>query len=90
MSKLFIVPTPIGNLKDITIRAIDTLQTVELIYADECPTETTNLVLAPDQMIRLSVFKHRMMMEMRGEMWDTKAKKKRHNKKDRKRRRSLF
>ena len=47
-------------------------------------------VLAPDQMIRLSVFKHRMMMEMRGEMWDKKAKKKRHNKKDRKRRRSLF
>ena len=26
-------------------------QAVELLYADECPTETTNLVLAPDQML---------------------------------------
>ena len=35
MSKLFIVPTLIGNLKDITIRAIDTLQTVDIIYAED-------------------------------------------------------
>ena len=26
-------------------------QAVELLYAEECPTETTNLVLAPDQML---------------------------------------
>ena len=31
-------------------------------------------VLAPDQMIRLGVFKQRMMMEMRGEMRDGKEK----------------
>ena len=47
-------------------------------------------VLAPDQMIRLGVFKQRMMMEIRGEMQDGKGKKKRKNKKDRKRRRRGF
>ncbi len=47
-------------------------------------------VLAPDQMIRLGIFKQRMMMEIRGEMQDGKGKKKRKNKKDRKRRRRGF
>ena len=47
-------------------------------------------ILAPDQMIRLGIFKQRMMMEMRGEMRDGKGKKKRNKKKDRKRRRSRF
>ena len=47
-------------------------------------------ILAPDQMIRLGVFKQKMMMEMRGEIRDGKAKKKRHKKKDRKRRRPRF
>jgi len=35
MSKLFLVPTPVGNLKDITFRAVEILQNADIILAED-------------------------------------------------------
>lgn len=43
MSKLYIVPTPVGNLNDITARALEVLQTCDTILAED--TRKTSILL---------------------------------------------
>jgi 16S rRNA (cytidine1402-2'-O)-methyltransferase len=42
MTGLFVVPTPVGNLADITLRALEILKTVKIVYAEDTRT-TGNL-----------------------------------------------
>lgn len=35
MGKLIVVPTPVGNLQDITLRALETLKEADIIYAED-------------------------------------------------------
>ena len=47
---LYIVPSPIGNLKDITLRALEVLKEVDLILAED--TRTTSVLLNHYQIIK--------------------------------------
>ena len=60
MGKLYIVPTPIGNLDDMTLRAIKVLQSVDLILAED--TRTSSKLLHHFE-IQKKVFSHHKFNE---------------------------
>jgi 16S rRNA (cytidine1402-2'-O)-methyltransferase len=62
MGKLFLVPTPIGNLKDITFRAIEVLKECDLILAEDT-RETSRLLRHYD--IHTPLQSHHMFNEHR-------------------------
>ena len=62
MSKLYLVPTPIGNLEDMTIRAIRILKEVSLILAED--TRTSGKLLKHFE-IETPMFSHHMHNEHR-------------------------
>ena len=57
MGKLFIVPTPVGNLEDITYRAIRILEEVDLVLAED--TRKTGILLKHYNLTKKSLSHHK-------------------------------
>lgn len=66
MAKLYIVPTPIGNLDDITIRAVRVLSEVDFILAEDTRTSS---VLLKHLGIGKKMYAHHNSMNMRRSVW---------------------
>ena len=56
MSKLFIVPTPVGNLEDITYRAVRILTEVDLVLAED--TRKTGILLKHYKLAKKTLSHH--------------------------------
>jgi 16S rRNA (cytidine1402-2'-O)-methyltransferase len=54
-SRLYLVPTPVGNLQDITLRALETFKTVDIILAEDT-RKTGNLLKHYDIEKRMFAF----------------------------------
>ncbi len=62
MAKLILIPTPIGNLEDITLRAISLLKSADLILAED--TRKTKILLSKYQ-ISKKILSHHKFNEYR-------------------------
>ncbi len=60
IGKLYLVPTPIGNLKDMTFRAVEVLKEVDLIFAED--TRTSRKLLKNFE-ISTQMYSHHMHNE---------------------------
>ena len=68
-AKLYIVSTPIGNLADITLRALDTLRKVDLIAAEDT-RHTRKLLSYYDIHVRLVSYHEHNARQRGGELLD--------------------